>query len=400
MRGWGRMMKKTVMDVDVRGKRVLMRADFNVPLSPDGKIDDDSRIRACLPTITYLVNQSARVILCSHLGRPHGRVDDRLRLGPVARRMSELLERPVISLREAIGPDVERTVSSMQDGDLVLLENLRFYPGEEENDPGFAKDLSRLGDLFVNDAFGASHRAHASVVGIAQFLPCVTGLLMEKEIEQLSSLFEKPARPFAVILGGAKVEEKIGILENIIPKVDLVLVGGGAAATFLKIQGYPTGNSPVEPDTMKVVEVILKKAVARGVRILIPEDIVVTEKPEPVASSMIVRSDQIPRDYGIADIGPHTIATFIKELGQCRTVAWNGPMGMFEIPQFSNGTKSIASALADLRATTVIGGGSTAEAVTQFGLAERMTHVSTGGGAFLRFLSGKALPGIEVLANK
>ncbi|MGB8309261.1 MAG: phosphoglycerate kinase [Methanoregula sp.] len=394
------MQKKTVKDVDVSGKRVLVRVDFNVPLGPDGTIEDDSRIRACLPTITFLINHSAKVILCSHLGRPHGIIDERLRLAPVARRLSELLEKPVVSLREAIGPSVEKTVAGLKDGDVVLLENLRFYPGEEENNFGFSQDLSRLADLYVNDAFGASHRSHASVAGISKFLPCVAGLLMEKEIEQLSSLLEHPDRPFAVILGGAKVEEKIGILENIIPKVDLVLVGGGAAATFLKIHGNPVGNSPVETNKMKVVETILRDATSRGVRILLPEDFVVTKKPEPGSPSLIVPSDQIPPDYIIADIGPLTIAEFTQEIHQCQTVAWNGPMGIFEIPQFSNGTKAVAQALAGLSGTTVVGGGSTAEAVTQLGIAGKMTHVSTGGGAFLRFLSGKTLPGVDVLLNR
>ena len=389
-----------MMDEDVGGKRVLVRVDFNVPMDRNGKIEDDTRIRACLPTITYLIHHRARVILCSHLGRPHGRVDEHLRLEPVARRLSELLLRPVEPLREAIGPGVVRAVSEMQEGELVLLENLRFYPGEEENDPGFARELSRLADLFVNDAFGASHRAHASVVGLADYLPCVAGLLMEKEIEQLSSLFEDPARPFAAIMGGAKVGEKIGILEKIIPKVDLVLVGGRMAATFLKGRGCNVGISAVEPDKMELVGTIMQRAEALGVRVLLPEDVVVAEKLEAGATAWVVRAEQIPSDRRIADIGPLTITEFTKELKKCRTVAWNGPMGVFEIPQFSDGTKSIATVLAGLNATTVIGGGSTAEAVTQLGLAGRMTHVSTGGGASLQFLSGKTLPGVAVLADK
>src|SRR5208337_658270 len=394
------MQKQTVKDVEVRGKRVLVRVDFNVPLDPDGKIEDDSRIRACLPTIIYLAGHGARVILCSHLGRPHGRVNGPLRLRPVARCLSELLSIPVKALREAVGPTVEQAVSAMQDGDIVMLENLRFYPGEEENDPGFARDLSFLADLYVNDAFGASHRAHASVVGIATYLPCVAGLLMEKEIEQLSSLFEDPPRPFALILGGAKVEEKIGILKNIIPHVDLVLIGGGAAAAFLQVRNPSAGGFPVEPGTIVQVETVTKQAEALGVRILLPDDVVVTAKPEPGAAFRIVASGRIPDGYRIADIGPLTLAVFTRELQQCRTVAWNGPMGVFEIPQFSKGTKDIAKVLAGLAGTTVIGGGSTAEAVTRFGFAKKMTHVSTGGGAFLRFLSGETLPGVAVLADK
>src|SRR5208283_1316549 len=387
------MQKQTIKDVEVHGKRVLVRVDFNVPLDPDGKIEDDSRIRACLPTIIYLAGHGARVILCSHLGRPHGRVNGPLRLRPVARCLSELLSIPVKALREAVGPTVEQAVSAMQDGDIVMLENLRFYPGEEENDPGFAHDLSRLADLYVNDAFGASHRAHASIVGIATHLPCVAGLLMEKEIEQLS-------RPFALILGGAKVEEKIGILENIIPHVDLVLIGGGAAAAFLQVRNPSAGGFPVEPGTIVQVETVTKQAEAHGVRILLPDDVVVTAKPEPGAAFRIVASGRIPDGYRIADIGPLTIAVFTRELQQCRTVAWNGPMGVFEIPQFSKGTKDIAKVLAGLAGTTVIGGGSTAETVTRFGFAKKMTHVSTGGGAFLRFLSGETLPGVAVLADK
>lgn len=394
------MQKKTVRDEEVGGKRVLVRVDFNVPMDRNGRIEDDTRIRACLPTITWLIDHRARVILCSHLGRPHGRVDEHLRLAPVARRLSELLQRPVEPLSEAIGPGVMRAVSEMQDGEIVFLENLRFYPGEEENDPGFARELSRLADLSVNDAFGASHRAHASVVGLAAYLPCVAGLLMEKEIVMLGSLLEDPARPFAVIMGGAKVGEKIGILENILTRADCILVGGGMAATFLKGRGWDVGTSAVEPGTMELVGSIQRRAAALGVRVLLPVDVVVAEKPESGATALVVRSDQIPPGCRIADIGPLTILEFTQELRRCRTVAWNGPMGVFEIPQFSSGTRSIATVLAGLDAITVIGGGSTAEAVTQLGLAGRMTHVSTGGGASLRFLSGKTLPGIAVLADK
>jgi phosphoglycerate kinase len=394
------MQKKTVRDEDVAGKRVLVRVDFNVPMDRNGEIEDDTRIRACLPTVMYLIDHKARVILCSHLGRPHGQVDEHLRLEPVARRLSEIVHRPVKTLPEAIGPGVVRAVSEMQDGDLVLLENLRFYPGEEENDPKFARELSRLAELFVNDAFGVSHRAHASVTGVAAYLPCVAGLLMEKEIEQLSRLLEDPAHPFAAVMGGAKVGEKIGILENILPKVDLVLIGGGMAATFLNGSGFDVGISPVEPDKRELVGTIMHKAEALGVKVLLPFDVVVAEKLEAGATARVVRAEQIPAGCRIADIGPLTISAYTDELKKCRTVAWNGPMGVFEIPQFSGGTTSIARALASLNATTVIGGGSTAEAVTQLGIAGRITHVSTGGGASLRFLSGRVLPGIAVLADK
>lgn len=394
------MQKKTVMDVDVDGKRVLVRTDFNVPMDRNKKIKDDTRLRACLPTITYLIGHRARIILCSHLGRPHGRVDENLRLEPVARRLSELLQRPVKPLREAIGPGVEQVVSGMQEGEVVLLENLRFYQGEEENDPGFTQELSKLADLVVNDAFGVSHRAHASVVGLADYLPCVAGLLMEKEIDQLSRILENPARPFALVIGGAKAGEKIGLLEHIIPHVDLVLVGGGTAATFLKGGGCNVGISAVEPDKMELVMRIMQKARALNVTILLPEDVVVTEKLEATAITLVVSVKQIPANCRIADIGPLTITEYTKELKKCRMVAWNGPMGVFEVPEFSEGTKSIAMVLAGLNATTVIGGGSTAEVVTQLGLSGKMTHVSTGGGAFLQFLSGKILPGIAVLADR
>jgi phosphoglycerate kinase len=394
------MKKKTVKDVEVRGKRVLVRVDFNVPLGPDGRIEDDSRIRACFPTITYLIRHGARVILCSHLGRPGGKVDENLRMEPVALCLEEFLARSVRPLPEAIGPVVKRAVSGMKDGEVILLENLRFYPGEEANDPGFARDLASCADLCVNDAFGASHRAHASIVGVARYLPCVAGLLMEKELVQLGNLLENPARPFAMILGGAKVEEKIGILENIIPKVDNVLIGGGAAAAFLQARGYPAGSTPVDPGTVALVEKIIRRAETHGVQILLPSDVITSRKTDPGMTSLVQIPERFPDGHSIADIGPLTIAEYTKALEQCRTVAWNGPMGRFEIPQFSKGTKSIAVALAGLTATTIVGGGSTAEAVTHLGLAAKMTHVSTGGGAFLRFLSGKSLPGVAVLADR
>lgn len=394
------MQKKTIRDEYVSGKRVLVRVDFNVPMDKNGTIEDDSRIRACLPTITYLIQHRAMVILCSHLGRPHGKVDEHLRMEPVARRLSAILQKSVKSLRESVGSRVEEAVNEMQDGDIIMLENLRFYPGEENNDPGFSQDLSRLADLYVNDAFGASHRAHASIVGLAGYLPCVAGLLMEKEIEQLSRLFENPARPFAAIMGGAKVTDKIGILENIISKVDIVLIGGGMGATFLKSEGYDVGISAVEPDKMELVRAIRQKAETRKVTIILPKDVVVSEKRGIDSAAKVVSVDHIPATCMIMDIGPLTITEFTKELTKCQTVAWNGPMGVFEIPEFSNGTHAIATVLADLDATTVIGGGSTAEAVTHFGLTDRMTHVSTGGGASLQFLSGKTLPGVEVLADK
>ena len=392
--------KKTVTDIDVKGKRVLVRVDFNVPLGSDGSISDDSRIRACIPTIHYLTDRSARVILCSHLGRPHGKPDDKLRMLPVAGRLAELLGKPVLSLSETTGVGVEAVTAGLHGGDIVMLENLRFSPGEETNDPEFARDLARLADIYVNDAFGASHRAHASVVGVASYIPAVAGLLMAKELRYLTALMENPARPFAVILGGAKVAEKIGILENIVPMVDTILIGGGAAATFLSIRGISSGASPIEPDVIPTVKAILKNAAGNGVKVFVPKDFIVAQKPEAGSPSHTVPAEQIPEDFFIVDIGPLTIEAFASALKECRTVAWNGPMGIFEIPEFSGGTRSVATALAGLSATTVIGGGSTAEAVTALGLASKMSHVSTGGGAFLRFLSGKELPGVTVLAEK
>jgi phosphoglycerate kinase len=394
------MQKKTVRDVDVAGKRVLVRMDFNVPLGPGGAIEDDTRIRACIPTLVYLHDHRARIILCSHLGRPHGAVNENLRLAPVGRRLAELLGVPVLALTDVIGPVVQQAVASMKDGEILLLENLRFSPGEEANDPAFARDLADLAELVVNDAFGASHRAHASVAGVAAYLPCVAGLLMEKEITRLGSLLGKPERPFAAVMGGAKAGEKMGILEHILQNVDCVLVGGGMAATFLKARGTAVGDSAVETDRLELAGTILGRAQERGVRILLPVDVVVTASLDVGTGSRVVEAEAIPPGEKIADIGPRTIERFTGELARCRTVVWNGPMGVFEVPEFSHGTVAIATALADLDATTIIGGGSTAEAVTQLGLADRMTHVSTGGGASLRFLSGKPLPGIEVLADR
>jgi phosphoglycerate kinase len=390
----------SIKSCDLYGKKVFIRCDFNVPMDIRGGIEDDNRIRACLPTIRSLIARRARVILCSHLGRPHGRVDEHLRLGPVARRLCELLQKPVVSLRETTGPAVEQAVRGMQEGDVILLENLRFSPGEEKNDPVFSRALSVLAEIFVNDAFGASHRAHASVVGVADYLPCVSGLLMEKEIEMLSGLLEDPVRPFAAIMGGAKVGEKIGILEHILPKVNFVLVGGGMAATFLKGMGYGVGTSGVEEEKLELVRMIAGKAASYRVRLVLPVDVTVTDKPGADASAMIVPITQVPADRMIADIGPETIALYSEALSTCRTVVWNGPMGVFEIPQFSEGTRALANVLAGLDAMTVIGGGSTAEAVAQLGLTDRMSYVSTGGGASLQFLTGKVLPGIAVIPDK
>ncbi|OPY25313.1 MAG: Phosphoglycerate kinase [Methanocella sp. PtaU1.Bin125] len=392
------MRTKTVKDIDVTSKRVLVRVDFNVPMGPGG-IRDDTRIRACLPTIRYLIDKRARVILCSHLGRPKGKVVESLRLAPVAGRLSELLGRQVKSLKDCVGPDVETEVSAMRDGDVVLLENLRFHPGEETNDPGFARALSRLADVYVNDAFSASHRAHASIVGVTRYLPSVAGFLMEKELTVLGGLLENPEKPFAAVIGGAKVSGKLGVMENIATGVDALIVGGGMAATFLKSEGYGVGKSLVEDDRLQYVRDLSEKARSLDVSLLLPADVVITENLDGSAGSRTVLVGDIPDGWAIADIGPVTIANYTRELGECKTVFWNGPMGVFEVPEFAAGTREIATVMSTLGAVTVVGGGSTVEAVSSLGLADKMTHVSTGGGATLEFLSGKPLPGITALAD-
>jgi phosphoglycerate kinase len=394
------MDKKTVKDIDVKTKKVLVRVDFNVPMKSDGTIADDTRIQASLPTIQYLIKQRSRIILCSHLGRPGGKVVEELRLAPAAARLAEILSQPVKALSDCVGPQVEDAVSKLQDGEILLLENLRFYPQEEANDPAFARRLSRLADIYVDDAFGSCHRAHASIVGVAQYLTAVAGLLLEKEVRTLSGLLKNPDKPFAVMIGGAKVATKLGLLENILPKVDSLLIGGGMAATFLKSQGYSVGGSSVENDMLDHVLKLGKKATSLGVRLLLPLDLLVAQKLEAGSTARIVSIDKVPEGWVIADIGPKTIEAFSKELNGCKTVFWNGPLGVFEIPRFAKGTRSLASVLANLKATTVIGGGSTAEAVEEMGLTDKISFVSTGGGASLELLQGKVLPGVAVLQDK
>jgi phosphoglycerate kinase len=393
------MRKQTIQEIDVRGKRVLVRVDYNVPLDDDGSIADDARIRATLPTIRLLEKNGARIVLCSHLDRPGGKVVEDLRLAPVARQLSELIDRPVQALPDCIGPEVERAVSEMDEGAFVLLENLRFHPGEKANEPAFAEQLSRLAEIFVNDAFGVCHRAHASVVGVPQYLPAVAGMLLQKEVDVFSNLLEDPERPFAAVSGGAKVSDKLGIMDNIITKVDLLLIGGGMAATFLKSRGYGVGASRVEEAQLDSVDRLEQKAKSLSVDLVLPRDVVVAETLASGARTRTVPVSDIPEGWIIADIGPETIEDFTREISACRTVIWNGPMGVFEIPQFADGTRRIASALASLDGTTVIGGGSTAEAVAAFGFTGKMTHVSTGGGAALTMLAGKPLPGVEVLQD-
>ncbi|HHX02168.1 MAG TPA: phosphoglycerate kinase [Firmicutes bacterium] len=394
------MNKKMIQDVDVKGKRVLMRVDFNVPMNEQGEISDDTRITAALPSIRYLLEQGAKVILMSHLGRPKGQVVESMRMDPVARRLGELLNQPVIKVNDCVGPEVAAVVEKMQDGDVMLLENVRFYAEEEANDPEFAKKLASLGDLYVNDAFGTAHRAHASTEGVARHLPAVAGFLMEKELKFLGSAVNNPKRPFAAILGGAKVKDKIAVIESLLNKVDTLIIGGGMAYTFLKAKGYEVGKSLLDSERIDFCRDVMKQAEAKKVKLLLPMDIVVAREFAAEAENKVVPADQIPADWEGLDIGPRTIELFSDAIKSAATVVWNGPMGVFEWEAFANGTKKIAQALADSSAITIIGGGDSASAVEQFGVAERMTHVSTGGGASLEFLEGKELPGVAALNDK
>jgi len=395
------MDKVTVRDIDVSGKRVLVRVDFNVPLDEKtGKITDDSRIRATLPTLRYLIKQGARGILISHLGRPKGKVIDELRLTVVAQRLSQILGQQVGVATDCIGLEVEKSVESLGSGGVLLLENLRFHSDEETGSASFARALARLGDVFVNDAFGTSHRAHASIAGIAHYLPAVAGLLLEKEIKTLGGILENPAHPFASLLGGAKVSDKVGMLENIMSKVDSLLIGGGMAATFLKAKSYEIGQSLIEVDRLGTAVELIEKATRNGVRLLLPVDVVIADETNTGDKVEIVPVENIPKDKKIVDIGPQTIRNFSIELQSCKTVFWNGPVGIYEMPQFAEGTQAMARLLANLEATTIIGGGSTAEVINEMGLADKLTFVSTGGGASLRFLSGETLPGVETLLDK
>jgi phosphoglycerate kinase len=395
------MNKMTVRDIDVTGKRVLVRVDFNVPIDArTGAITDDSRIRASLPTIKYLIERKAKVILMSHLGRPKGKVVEEMRLTPVAKRLSQILGQPVGVAVDCIGPEVEKSVKALKAGDVLLLENLRFHPEEEAGSEDFARALARLGDVFVNDAFGTSHRAHASISGIAHYLPAVAGFLLEKEINTLGGLMENPVHPFTSIFGGAKVSDKVALLKNIMGKVDCLLIGGGMAATFLKARSYEVGRSLVEVDALDMATELIKEAARSGTRLILPVDVVVADEIDRDAVGKVVSVDAIPPDKKIADIGPKTIENFRRELKKSRTVFWNGPVGVEEIPQFARGTQALAKLLPELKATTVVGGGSTAEVIEALGLAEKVTFVSTGGGASLEFLGGEELPGVVALRDK
>ena len=395
------MAKKTIRDIEVAGKRVLVRVDFNVPLDMEtGAISDDSRIRAVLPTMKYLVEHKAKVIVCSHLGRPDGTIVEGLRMAPITLRLSQLMNKPVSTTSDCIGPDVEKVVDNLKPGDILFLENLRFHSEEEANDSSFAQALAKLADVYVDDAFGTAHRAHASTVGVAKYLPAVAGFLMEKELQALGNLLTSPEHPFVALLGGAKVSDKIGLIQNILGKVDLLLIGGGMAATFLKAQGYEVGLSLIEDDKQTMAQELIETARRNGRALLLPVDLVVASSISIEAKGEVVPVNNIPVNKSIVDIGPQTVNLFSEEIKQCKTVFWNGPMGVYEIEQFAVGTKAIAELLANLKATTIVGGGSTAEIVEDMKLANKMTHVSTGGGASLKFLEGRTLPGVAVLLDK
>jgi len=438
------MNKRTIKDVSWSGKRALVRCDFNVPLDDDLEITDETRIRAALPTIRYLLDQGASVVLCSHLGRPKGKVVEGLRLNPVAVRLSQMLRVPVFKLNDCVGEKVEAAVAEMEPGDVVLLENLRFHPEERKNDPEFAKELAGLAAVYVNDAFGTAHRAHASTTGVADYLPALAGFLMEKEIAFLGKAMEDPKRPFVAILGGAKISDKIGVIENLLTKADMLLIGGGMANTFLKAKGYEMGDSLVEEDSVQLARELLEKASEKLVgpageekgeigaeegvvpveeesesaddeaavaakeeqsaepsgKLLLPVDVVVADAFSAEAGKKIVSADGVEAGWRVLDIGPKTVELFASKVADAATVVWNGPMGVFEFPRFAEGTLAIARALADSDGTTIIGGGDSVAAVEQSGLADKMTHISTGGGAALAFLEGKELPGVAALDDK
>lgn len=394
------MNKKTVEDIQVSGKRVLVRCDFNVPQDESGRITDDRRIVAALPTINYLIENNAKVILCSHLGRPKGVFDPKYSLAPVAGRLSELLNKQVILTKDVVGEDAKAVIAQMKNGDVVLLENVRFHKEEEKNDPEFAKQLASLADIYVNDAFGTAHRAHASTAGVAKYIPAVAGFLIKKEIEVMGKALSSPERPFVAILGGAKVSDKIGVIENLLEKVDVLIIGGGMAYTFLKAKGYNVGTSICEYDKLDLANNLMEKANQKGVKLLLPVETVVGKEFKPDTETMVVPSTEIPDDWMGLDIGPKTVEVFSEELKKAKTIIWNGPMGVFEFPAFAKGTKAIATAVANSGAVSIIGGGDSAAAVEQMGLADKMTHISTGGGASLEFLEGKELPGIACLNDK
>jgi len=386
-------------DIEVKGQRVFVRVDFNVPMA-DGVITDDTRIRAAIPTIEYLVEQGAKVILASHLGRPKGEVKEEMRLTAVGVRLAELIGKPVTKLDESIGKEVEKAVTNMQDGDILLLENVRFHAGEEKNDPALAEAFSKLADVYVNDAFGAAHRAHASTEGIAKHVPAVSGFLMQKELDVLGKALSNPERPFTAIIGGAKVKDKIGVIESLLEKVDHLIIGGGLSFTFIKAQGYDIGKSLLEEDKIELAKSFIDKAKAKGVQLHMPIDAVVANEFSKDAETKIVDVDAIPADWMGLDIGPKTAANYAEVIQNSKLIIWNGPMGVFEMDKFASGTKTVAEAMANTVGYTVIGGGDSAAAVEKFDVADKMDHISTGGGASLELMEGKELPGIVALNDK
>ncbi len=394
------MPKQTLNDIDVKGKRVLVRVDFNVPMT-GGSISDGNRIRAALPTIQHLRNQGAKVILCSHFGRPNGAVDEGTRLALIAKRLEQVLGDPVAYAQECIGPVAVAAVEALSPGDVLLLENVRFHPGEEKNDSAFAKELANLADVYVNDAFGTAHRVHASTVGVASFLPAVSGFLMQRELEMLGGVLTNPRKPLAAVMGGAKVSDKIAVLENLLGKVDKLVIGGGMAATFIKAMGASVGDSLLDEERVEFAQEVITRCMHWTVDLVLPQDVVVASEFSADSPTQVVDAMEIPDGWRIMDIGPEATSTFISELEDCKTILWNGPMGVFEFPAFSQGTRALGQALASMEdAVTIVGGGSTAEAVAELGLADKMTHVSTGGGASLEFFEGKELPGVAALMDK
>ena len=395
------MNKKTVKDIDVNGKKVLVRCDFNVPIdSETGKITDNRRIRAALSTIQYLLDHNAKVILCSHLGRPKGEFNLKYSLKPVAEELSKLLNKDVKLAKDVIGESAKELTSNMKEGDIVLLENVRFHKEEEQNDPEYSKALASMAEIYVNDAFGTAHRAHSSTTGVADYLPAVSGFLIEKELEFLGGALENPKHPFVAILGGAKVSDKIGVIENLLDKVDTLIIGGGMAYTFYKAQGHHIGTSICEEDKLDLAKSILEKAQEKGVKLLLPVDNHVSSEYSNNGEDKIVDSTEIPDGFMGLDIGPKTIEKFEEAVKDAKTVVWNGPLGVCEFDKFATGTKAVATMLSKIEATTIIGGGDSAAAIEKLGLADKMTHISTGGGASLEFLEGKTLPGIACLQDK
>lgn len=394
-------MKKTVKDVDVRSKRVLVRVDYNVPLDANGNVSDDKRITASLPTINYLLEQGARIILCSHLGRPKGEVKNEFSLAPVAKRLKELLPNVNIYFAsDCIGEEAQQKAAALKDGEILLLENLRFHKEEEKNDPEFAKKLASLAEIYVSDAFGTVHRAHASTAGVAAYLPAVAGFLIGKELSIMGGALENPERPFVAILGGAKVADKIGVITNLLNKCDTLLIGGGMAYTFFKAMGYEIGDSLLDAESIDLAKQLMETAKEKGVKLLLPVDTVVAKAFAADAEHMTVAANAIPAGWQGLDIGEKTRELFAAEIKNAKTVIWNGPMGVFEFPEFAKGTEAVAKACAECGGTTIIGGGDSASAVKKLGYADKMTHISTGGGASLEFLEGKVLPGVAALNDK